>query len=344
MQVRLLSGAPNLLYKERKALPNKSALKELLHTKELGSEYSKKSSYYEESQDIYKDMAKDDNTHVKSVDDGISVGKWAVSNGGKVWSEGSPSASEITPGLYSTHMGMQGPYLVKRLLSTDDLVELPDDATSDVLAHIDDFNARRPKYEEFGFVFKRGILLYGPQGSGKSSTIYRLIKKYTEADGVVFLCDYPSDCEANIEVLRHLEPNRPLLVVMEDVDDLVAYYGDRTLTKLLDGGDNVHNVVFVATTNYPERLPPRLLRRPSRFDKVQYIGMPSDAARKAYLEATVPNITPTELANYVRETELLSIAQIKEVILLTFVYGIPLAEAVDKVVNLGKNLIYNPEF
>jgi hypothetical protein len=293
----------------------------------------------EKSVGLYKEYTLPASSYlVKEVNDGVSAGRWAVLKEGDVWRESYPTANELRSGIYVALTDMQGePYLHAREFKTDALVTLPDDPTTEVLEHIDDFWTRESKFIEFGFVFKRGILLYGPPGSGKSSTVFQLSNKIIEDDGIVLICDYPPDTIKCIQMIRKLEPNRVILVVMEDIDDMVAHYGDRSLTRLLDGGDNVNRVIFLATTNYAHRLPPRLLNRPSRFDIVKFIGMPTEEARRAYIKFVITNLL-VNVEDMVNATVGFSIAQIKEVIILTQVFDIELSEAVDRVENIGKNL------
>lgn len=291
----------------------------------------------EEDREKYKNLP---DYYTKAVDDAVKEGRWAVSDSGKIWSNAPNTANQLPSGIYSGGITMSGEvYLSRKSITTDELVELPDDPTTEVLEHFEDFWSREEKFREYGFVFKRGVLVYGPQGGGKSSTVYRLINRIVnEKEGIVLLADSPRVASAAIDLVRELEPSRPILVVMEDVDDIVYYYGDRQLTKLLDGGENVDNVIFLATTNYPERLPPRLLQRPSRFDIVMYIGMPSADDRRVYI-STILNNMLLGVSDYVEATAGLSIAQIKEVILLTQVFEIDLEEAVRRVKTLGKNLV-----
>jgi hypothetical protein len=83
-----------------------------------------------------------------------------------------------------------------------------------------------------------------------------------------------------LQMLRAVEPERQVVGILEDVDALIERYGESEYLSLLDGEAQVDNVVYVATTNYPERLDARIVDRPSRFDTIRYIGMPSAGARR----------------------------------------------------------------
>jgi SpoVK/Ycf46/Vps4 family AAA+-type ATPase len=101
------------------------------------------------------------------------------------------------------------------------------------------------------------------------------------------------------------------------------------MTHLLDGEVDVSNVLFIATTNYPERLPERLLNRPSRFDVVMRIGMPSEEARRFYINSVVKNLL-IDVDELVAATEGLTFAQIKEAIILIQIFDHTTEQAISK--------------
>jgi SpoVK/Ycf46/Vps4 family AAA+-type ATPase len=94
-----------------------------------------------------------------------------------------------------------------------------------------------------------------------------------------------------------IEKHRPIVVMIEDIDAIVDKKGESAMLALLDGELQIDNVVFVATTNYPERLDKRLVNRPSRFDEIIKIGMPSAAARAQYIINKVPRLAPEGFRN-----------------------------------------------
>jgi len=185
----------------------------------------------------------------------------------------------------------------------------------------------------YGFILDKDHLYvmedhFISHNSGKTSTIIQTIKAVTEEGGVVLLGGHPGSDTRAIQMFRKLESERPLVVIYEDVDDVVYYYGDKALTELLDGEANVDNVLFIATTNHPERLPARLVNRPSRFDVLKFIGMPSEEARFAYLKAKT-DMSPGELKIWAKKTDGLSISHLKELIILVKVLEKQLDESID---------------
>lgn len=262
----------------------------------------------------------------------VTPGRWAVSGSGTVYYACEDTADKVAPGAYFASYSMSiGPYLRKLDIKTDDLLTLPDDASGIVLEHIKEFWHLKEKFDEFGYLHKRGILLFGPPGSGKTSTVVQTIKNIVSEGGVAIYTDYPPEAVSNMRILRRIEPDRQVVIILEDIDTIVYRYGDRTLTSMLDGEANIDNVLFIATTNYPERLPARLVNRPSRFDVVQYIGMPNAEARKMYLRDRVgDSLAPSHLDSWVQKTDGLSIAHLKEIIILHFVYGKNIDEAIER--------------
>jgi len=58
---------------------------------------------------------------------------------------------------------------------------------------------------------------------------------------------------------------------------------EQALLQLLDGGIQHSNTVIIATTNYPENLPDRIINRPSRIDRIVEIDMPTREMREIYI-------------------------------------------------------------
>lgn len=99
-------------------------------------------------------------------------------------------------------------------------------------------------------------------------------------------------------------------------------YGEHSLLALLDGENQIANVVHVATTNYVEELGARIVNRPSRFDEVKKIGMPNPQARTEYFTHTAGmDIDQAELQRWVLDTEGMSIAHLRELVVAVFCLG-----------------------
>lgn len=239
---------------------------------------------------------------------------WAQS--GDAFFPVSEVVKELPSGAYKCQQSNRGPYLEKMPIQIDSLLTLPDGAVETLLDEFRKFWTLRKNFSERGFTFKRGLLMWGPPGSGKTSAIWQMTQELVRAHrGVVLFVENPGLASECIGLLRRIEPDRPMITIMEDLDALVQQYSDHGYLALLDGETQVSNVVHVATTNYPEYLDKRFVDRPSRFDTIIHVGMPSAKAREVYFRAKEPSLDEATLTRWVRLTEDYSIAHLREVII-----------------------------
>lgn len=244
-----------------------------------------------------------------------------------------PEPVGLPPGFYAVGMAMElGVYLNKRpQIITDTLLDFPGSPHQSVIDEIEKFWGLEDRFKQRGLLHKRGILLHGAPGSGKTATMHRLIQIFAEKhNGVSIIAEGRVEGTiAGLKLLRDMEPNRPAICIMEDVD-VVMKGQEETLLSLLDGEQQVNNIVFVATTNYPEKLSARLLDRPSRFDLIKEIGMPPAPLRREFLKRKEKTLTPGELEKWVSVSDGFSIAHLREMIVLCKCYDMSLDEAVDR--------------
>ena len=255
------------------------------------------------------------------------VSAWAVS-GDMYWGI-SHSIDRIEPGCYRAgHSPALGVYLERQPLRTDALLMLPDSKSEAVIAEIEQFTTLRPAFVKRGLLYKRGVLLWGPPGSGKTSTLHLLMRIIVERlRGIALIIEHPGLAAEALQLVRRIEPERQVIGILEDIDTLIGNHGVGQYLALLDGESQVDNIVFVATTNYPERLDRRFVDRPSRFDTVEYVGMPSAEARRAYLVFKEPDLPADVIDEMVAATADLSIAHLREMIILTQCFGRSVQEA-----------------
>jgi ATP-dependent 26S proteasome regulatory subunit len=136
----------------------------------------------------------------------------------------------------------------------------------------------------------RGLLLWGPPGTGKTHTVRYLTGRLEDATVIILSGAGLGALGAFGSLARRLAP---AVVVLEDVD-LVAQ--ERTfvpgganpalfeLMNEMSGLAEDADVAFILTTNRPDALEPALAARPGRIDLAVEIPLPDQSARKRLLE------------------------------------------------------------
>jgi cell division protease FtsH len=168
---------------------------------------------------------------------------------------------------------------------------LPDGALERIERHLLGPTRHREALVRAGRHLGRGLLLWGPPGTGKTHTVRHLIGRATGATVIVLSGGSLGAVEAFGNLARRLAPS---IVVLEDVD-LVAEersYGPYgaggpvlfELMNQMSGVDDDADVAFVLTTNRPEVLEPALALRPGRVDLAVEIPIPDAAARGRLLD------------------------------------------------------------
>lgn len=164
-------------------------------------------------------------------------------------------------------------------------------------------------YKACGVPYRRGILLYGPPGCGKSSIILALAGHLKLSVCLISLSS-PAMSDQTLNELLVTSPPQSILL-LEDIDAAFPASDDApsdksskpnpefgqamragngssvTLSGLLNAVDGIaaqEGSIVVMTTNHPERLPPALLR-PGRIDKkLLFDKADKDQVRRMFLK------------------------------------------------------------
>lgn len=288
----------------------------------------------------------DDIDHEEEVENQLQKAyeQWTTHNG-KIYVPAAKTRPKLVPGVYEIGQSPNiGTYFEKIPVKTEGLIRFPDSNSTKVVEEIFKFWNSEDRFRKYGLTYKRGILLWGPPGSGKSCTIQIIMADVIARQGVVIRFDDPYVFIDGMRILRTVQPETPVVVMMEDIDSIIAMHSESEVLNILDGVNEVERSVFLATTNYPERLGARIVNRPSRFDKRFKIGFPGAKARRMYFEHLFANAATTaaaegvDLSQWVKDTKELSIAHLKELFIAVQIIGDEYKKALDTVQSMKENI------
>ncbi|MDG6916214.1 MAG: CDC48 family AAA ATPase [Nitrososphaerota archaeon] len=153
-------------------------------------------------------------------------------------------------------------------------------------------------YDKIGYSMPKGIMLYGPSGTGKT-LLAKAVATESEANfisvrGPELLSKWVGESERGIrEVFRRARQASPCVIFFDEIDALAPTRGmggdsmvtERVVSQLLtelDGVQSLQGVVVLAATNRIDIVDPALVRA-GRFDKLIQIPLPDKLARKEIL-------------------------------------------------------------
>ena len=233
---------------------------------------------------------------------------------------------QLPSGVYrNTNIDHNWVLVETTLKKRESYVEL--DLTQIVKDDFKQFLSHKHIYEELGADYRRGVLLYGPPGTGKSFLVNNIISDLSLNDAIVIFTP-------NALSLSYVEnfrlDNRLKIIVFEEFTNSLGrdghdYFASDEVLDLLDGETTLDNTFVIATTNYPEKLPKNLVERPGRLDKFYKIGYLTANDIKNYL-----NFYNIPVEKEILDCTELTIAQLKEIIILTRLEDLSFKQAIQK--------------
>ena len=226
-------------------------------------------------------------------------------------------------------------------ITKDDLIKVENSTTTEVVNFINNFKSEDTKvrYKQTKVVHKTGILLHGVPGSGKSSTINLVIDELLKDNAIVFFDAAPDLVSAVLPAVREQNPNKLICVVYEEFEEWLKHDA-AVINSFLDGQLSVNNMIVLATTNYISKIPSRIKNRPSRFQLVKEVGVPTANFRQAWFTQKLTDIGhPDKIAEFTDQSEGMVTDQMKDMIVSNIALQIPLPEVVSKLQEMSSEAI-----
>ncbi|KAH6669811.1 P-loop containing nucleoside triphosphate hydrolase protein [Halenospora varia] len=222
--------------------------------------------------------------------------------------------------------------------SWDDVIlnkQMKDNLIDDVQGFFDN----QALYKKLSVPWKRGVIMHGVPGNGKTISIKALINSLSKREEPV-----PSLYVKNFDacqgpkysirtIFSHARIMAPCLLIFEDLDSLVT---DKTRSYFLnevDGLESNDGILMIGSTNHLEKLDPAISKRPSRFDRKYHFRVPEYEERVLYARFWMRKLKGSELVEFPEGlcavvaglTEGFSFAYLKElfvIALLTIARGV----------------------
>lgn len=143
-------------------------------------------------------------------------------------------------------------------------------------------------YKELGIAWKRGLIMHGPPGNGKTISLKTIMKtcgdKGFQPLYVKSFQSWKGEEGAMADVFNKARQLSPCVIVLEDLDSLINDRNRSFFLNQVDGISGNDGLLLIGTTNHFDRLDPGLSTRPSRFDRKYKFDDPDFEERTLYVE------------------------------------------------------------
>ncbi len=219
-------------------------------------------------------------------------------------------------------LGRQTPmnFLERPAVGRDQIV-LPDDVLENIERQVLGVGRHSSRLLASGQHLKRGVLLHGAPGTGKTHTVRYLLGQLPDMTVIVISGRALGRIREACSVARSLQP---AVIVVEDVDLIAEQREARPgehpllfqLLNEMDGLKPAADVTFLLTTNRADLLEPALAARPGRVDLAAELPLPDAAARRRLIRLYQGNLVLdlAEEGALIKRTEGVTAAFLKELL------------------------------
>ena len=256
----------------------------------------------------------------------------------------------VKPGIFTIAKTMVGLKLVHTDFNKDSILE-NFVYTKEIENRIDTFFNKVSTYHRYGFeIAKRGMLLFGPPGSGKSTVLNKVSRRYGN-DGKTAVLLWATDKfdASNVkDFIKSFEYQgvERFILIAEDIGGVevsnARIQSESSLLSLLDNQEKTFKIstMIIGTTNYPENFMGNLTNRPNRFDDKINVGFPPAEARVELLRFfDKDNLANEEAVNLIasKKCQEFTPSHIREVIIRSAIYDRHVTETITEMLDEIKN-------
>ena len=209
----------------------------------------------------------------KRIDRFVATNKKTMYNLFKYMTKNKKRQAKPQNGLFSVLMANN--QMIYSKIEKKEAVPVIHEAVNTVEKDLKFFFNNTKLFTRYGMPGTRKVMLVGPPGTGKTSLCIKLGLEKKEEMPVCIAQDIGS-------LAKHLQVcakyKLHTIVVVEDAESLLNDMGHGTSSMLLNFLDGVNQpcnnsgAYIIMTTNHPDRIEPRILKRPGRIDKIISVG------------------------------------------------------------------------
>lgn len=232
-------------------------------------------------------------------------------------------------GIYTLNKDMFKGWAASKIkLSVEDYIVINNDLDKELIKDVNEFFSNRKFYNDNNLSYKRGLLMYGSPGTGKTQLSRIIMSNIKDTFCLIINSDDDVGDSLYEFIIDNFEGENKI-VLFEDIDSL-SNTQRSNLLNFIDGVKGNEGTYFIATTNHPEKLDSAVSNRPSRFDTVVEIEKPNKNSRSQLLSHYFPSLKGDLLSSAVKKTDGFSGAYFKELFIYCKLKNVDLDEAINR--------------